>query len=60
MIQRPFLHRAVLCVAVIAAIVVGSVGTRINAQTSTIVIATGLDNPRGLAFGPDGALDVVE
>jgi glucose/arabinose dehydrogenase len=24
------------------------------------VIASGLDNPRGLAFGPDGALDVVE
>jgi hypothetical protein len=24
------------------------------------VIASGLDNPHGLAFGPEGALDVVE
>ena len=29
------------------------------AQTPT-VMATGLDNPRGLAFGPDGAIYVVE
>ena len=30
-----------------------------SAQTPT-VMATGLDNPRGVAFGPDGALYVVE
>jgi hypothetical protein len=30
------------------------------AQSSRTVIATGLDNPRGLGFGPDGALYVVE
>ncbi len=33
----------------------------IRAQSgSVLVIATGLDNPRGLAFGPDGALYVAE
>jgi hypothetical protein len=30
-----------------------------HAQTP-VVMATGLDNPRGLAFGPDGAIYVVE
>ena len=30
-----------------------------TAQTVTVVM-TGLDNPRGLAFGPEGALYVVE
>jgi hypothetical protein len=30
------------------------------AQSSVVVIASGLDNPRGLNFGPDGALYVVE
>lgn len=30
------------------------------AQSVPLVIATGLGNPRGLAFGPDGALYVVE
>ena len=30
------------------------------AQSSRLVVASGLDNPRGLAFGPDGFLYVVE
>ena len=30
------------------------------AQSNQQVIASGLDNPRGLAFGPDGALYVAE
>ena len=34
--------------------------TSLVAQSSRIVVATGLDNPRGLGFGPDGALYVVE
>ena len=32
----------------------------LEAQASTEVIATGLLNPRGLAFGPEGALYVSE
>jgi hypothetical protein len=30
------------------------------AQSNMLVIASGLDNPRGLTFGPDGALYVAE
>ena len=34
--------------------------TTLFAQSNQQVIASGLDNPRGIAFGPDGALYVVE
>jgi hypothetical protein len=34
--------------------------TPLTAQSSMLVVATGLDNPRALSFGPDGALYVAE
>jgi hypothetical protein len=50
-----------LCVAVFVAATVlslGSSGTR--AQSSVEVMASGLNNPRDLRFGPDGLLYVIE
>lgn len=44
----------------LAFILSGDAGTTLQAQQSVQVIASGLDNPRGLNFGPDGALYVVE
>ncbi|MGH9203382.1 MAG: ScyD/ScyE family protein, partial [Vicinamibacterales bacterium] len=38
----------------------GGATTPVQAQSSMLVIASGLDNPRGLNFGPDGALYVAE
>ena len=42
----------ILCLGVLA----GST----NVHTAVTVVMSGLDNPRGLAFGPEGALYVVE
>jgi hypothetical protein len=52
-----------LVIAVAALVAAGSsggVGTILQAQSPMLVIASGLDNPRKLAFGPDGALYVAE
>ena len=47
--------------AVLIGVIVGPAGrSSAGAQASTEVIATGLLNPRGLAFGPEGALYVAE
>ena len=54
--------RLLVCVVAVAAplLTVQSINP-LRAQSGTMqVIATGLDNPRGLAFGPDGGLYVVE
>jgi sugar lactone lactonase YvrE len=45
---------------VAAAVLVATIPSSLIAQASRLVIASGLDNPRGLNFGPDGALYVAE
>jgi hypothetical protein len=52
-------------IRILSGVVVGLCIVRVaivdtNAGPSFTVIATGLDNPRGLTFGPDGALYVAE
>lgn len=55
----PSRRRAAL-VASGAALTVALVPAVGYADTSTTTVASGLDNPRGLAFAPDGALYVAE
>lgn len=49
----------VLC-TVLTLVFIDISSSKLSAQSSVLVLATGLDNPRGLAFGPDGFLYVVE
>jgi hypothetical protein len=50
--------RSVLGIALLVA--VAATYAPLTAQSSMLVVASGLDNPRGLSFGPDGALYVAE
>jgi glucose/arabinose dehydrogenase len=50
----------VVAATAVLALVVAQSPKPLHAQAALQVIATGLDNPRGLAFGPDGALYVAE
>src|ERR671933_2407231 len=45
---------------VFAVLGVASAGAQTTSAQMTTVVMTGLDNPRGLAFGPDGGLYVAE
>lgn len=55
------LRRTLIATSMLIALVVaGAPPIAVEAQSAMQVIATGLDNPRGLAFGPDGALYVAE
>jgi hypothetical protein len=56
-------HRVRIVLTLTAAAAVATlvgVPTRLAAQAPLLVVATGLDNPRGLSFGPDGGLYVAE
>lgn len=51
---------SILALSSALAVIAASAPQSLDAQSSRLVIATGLDNPRGLAFGPGGFLYVVE
>jgi hypothetical protein len=52
-------HSPLMLIAITLAVLV-SAPLSVHAQSSRLVVASGLDNPRGLAFGPEGFLYVVE
>ena len=52
-------HVRSILMSVLALVTLTSPGIAVADPAVTIVM-TGLDNPRGLAFGPDGALYVAE
>ena len=56
--QTPRIVRGIAAAATVA--LVATISPSIKAQSSVLVLASGLDNPRGLNFGPDGALYVAE
>jgi glucose/arabinose dehydrogenase len=53
------MKRSWLVMLLTASVVALAVAPRAAAQTTSVVMS-GLDNPRGLAFGPQGALYVAE
>ena len=56
--QTARIIRGIAAAAAVA--LVATISPPITAQSSLLVVASGLDNPRGLSFGPDGALYVAE
>jgi hypothetical protein len=60
--SSPVLRPTPLGVALTLAgvLLAGSVLHEVHAQAPLALVASGLDNPRGLGFGPDGSLYVVE
>jgi hypothetical protein len=59
LIQRPY--RGLIIVAAIAAgLAFGGQQRTVIATSGTTTVMGGLDNPRGLAFSPEGALYVIE
>ena len=54
------MRRSLLLVAVMAGLVLTVAATSAAAAPATTVVMSGLDNPRGLTFGPNDALYVAE